>query len=124
MADLQKIRLAGTQEEWAKRLNDNFSEIETRKVDNSTVSTAVNNAISTHNSNTQAHQSLFDSKINKTEKGVANGVATLDSSGLIPTSQLPSFVDDVVEFANLNSSAETGQTGKIYVAQDSNKTYR
>ena len=32
-----------------------------------------------------------------TQKGAASGVATLDSNGLVPTSQLPSFVDDVLE---------------------------
>ena len=32
-----------------------------------------------------------------TQKGVASGVATLDSNGLVPSSQLPSFVDDVLE---------------------------
>jgi len=59
-----------------------------------------------------------------TQKGAANGVATLDSSGLIPTNQLPSYVDDVLEFANLAGFPATGETGKIYVALDTNKTYR
>lgn len=62
------------------------------------------------------------------QKGVANGVATLDSSGQVPASQLPSYVDDVIEAANLAAlnalpSADK-QTGKIYVALDTNKTYR
>jgi len=55
---------------------------------------------------------------------VANGLARLDGSGLIPSSLLPSYVDDVVEGANLSSFPTTGETGKIYVALDSNKTYR
>lgn len=59
-----------------------------------------------------------------TQKGAANGVATLDASGLIPTNQLPSYVDDVLEFANLAGFPATGETGKIYVALDTNKTYR
>ena len=58
------------------------------------------------------------------QKGVANGVATLDGQGIIPTNQLPSFVDDVLEFANLAGFPATGETGKIYVALDTNKTYR
>ena len=58
------------------------------------------------------------------QKGVANGVATLDSNGLIPTTQLPSYVDDALEFANLASFPTTGETGKIYVALDTNLTYR
>jgi hypothetical protein len=58
------------------------------------------------------------------EKGQPNGYASLDSGGKVPSSQLPSFVDDVVEFANLASFPVTGETGKIYVALDNNKTYR
>lgn len=40
-----------------------------------------------------------------TQKGAANGVASLDGNGLVPSSQLPSFVDDVIE-----SYARSGQT--------------
>ena len=54
----------------------------------------------------------------------ANGLARLDGSGLIPSALLPSYVDDVLEFANLAAFPATGETGKIYVALDSNKTYR
>lgn len=63
-------------------------------------------------------------KINKSEKGVANGVATLDSSGLIPSTQLPSYVDDVLEFATFASLPTTGESGKIYVVLATNLTYR
>jgi phage-related tail fiber protein len=63
-------------------------------------------------------------RVASTEKGVANGVATLDASGLVPISQLPSYVDDVVEYANLAGFPVTGASGKIYVALDTNKTYR
>lgn len=58
------------------------------------------------------------------EKGAANGVATLEGTGKIPASQLPSYVDDVLEFADLASFPVTGETGKIYIAIDSEKTYR
>jgi len=58
------------------------------------------------------------------EKGQANGYASLDSGGLVPSTQLPSYVDDVLEYANLASFPATGVTGKIYVAIDTNKTYR
>ena len=63
-------------------------------------------------------------RIASSEKGAVNGVATLDASGIIPTSQLPSYVDDVLEFTNLAGFPATGETGKIYVAKDTNKTYR
>ena len=60
----------------------------------------------------------------KSEKSQPNGYASLDSSGLVPTTQLPSFVDDVLEFADLALFPNPGETGKIYVALDTNKTYR
>lgn len=63
-------------------------------------------------------------KLNSSEKGVPNGVATLDAGGLVPSSQLPAYVDDVLEFANLGAFPGTGATGKIYVALATNKTYR
>ena len=56
--------------------------------------------------------------------GVAGGVATLSDSGQIPASQLPSYVDDVLEYDNQSAFPETGETGKIYVAKDTNLTYR
>ena len=45
-------------------------------------------------------------------------------SGKIPASQLPSYVDDVLEYANLASFPATGESGKIYIAIDTNLTYR
>ena len=58
------------------------------------------------------------------EKGAANGVATLDDNGLVPSSQLPSYVDDVIEAANFAALPAEGEGGKIYVTLDDNKTYR
>jgi len=57
-------------------------------------------------------------------KGAASGVAELDSNGKVPSSQLPSYVDDVLEYAKSSSFPTTGESGKIYIAQDTNKTYR
>ena len=59
-----------------------------------------------------------------TEKGAANGVATLDSNGLVPSSQLPSYVDDVIEAANFAALPAEGEGGKIYMTLDDNKTFR
>ena len=59
-----------------------------------------------------------------TSVGANSGVASLDSSGKVPSSQLPSFVDDVLEYASQSAFPATGEAGKIYVAQDTNKTYR
>lgn len=58
------------------------------------------------------------------QKGAASGVAELDSSGKVPSTQLPSYVDDVHEFNNRAAFPKTGETGKIYIAKDTNKTYR
>ena len=58
------------------------------------------------------------------QKGTPNGVASLDSTGKVPAAQLPSYVDDVVEYENLAAFPQTGEDGKIYVAEDTNKTYR
>lgn len=58
------------------------------------------------------------------QKGTAGGVATLDAGGKVPQGQLPSYVDDVIEAESRAALPETGEAGKIYVALDSNKTYR
>lgn len=57
-------------------------------------------------------------------RGANNGLAGLDGSGKVPSAQLPAFVDDVVEYANLAAFPGSGESGKIYVALDTNKTYR
>lgn len=71
-----------------------------------------------------AQQAALDLKVNLADVGVANGVASLDSGGKVPAAQLPSYVDDVLEFANLAGFPGTGETGKIYVAIDTGYTYR
>ena len=63
-------------------------------------------------------------KVNTSSVGSANGVAELDTNGKVPSSQLPSYVDDVLEYADLAHFPATGETGKIYIAEDTNKTYR
>lgn len=61
---------------------------------------------------------------NVANKGVANGYAGLDSTGKVPSTQLPSYVDDVVEVANYAALPVTGETGKIYITLDTNNIYR
>ena len=56
--------------------------------------------------------------------GAASGVAELDSSGKVPADQLPSYVDDVLEYDSKTAFPGTGEAGKIYVAADTNLTYR
>lgn len=71
--------------------------------------------------------------VKSSEKGSANGVATLGSDGKVPSSQLPSYVDDVIEGylsggkfykESAHTTVISGETGKIYVDLTSNKTYR
>ena len=57
-------------------------------------------------------------------KGQPGGLAELDSTGKVPAAQLPSYVDDVLEFSTKDQFPQTGETGKIYVAKDTNLTYR
>ena len=56
--------------------------------------------------------------------GLRNGVASLDANGKIPTYQLPSYVSDVLEFRSFDRFPTTGEVNKIYIALDTNKTYR
>ena len=48
----------------------------------------------------------------------------LDGAGKIPSTFLPSYVDDVEEYNNLAAFPATGETGKIYVAIDTGFVYR
>ncbi len=74
---------------------------------------------------TAAVDTALGLKLDVTARGAVNGVASLNGDGKVPAGQLPSFVDDVLEFANLASfPSPTGETGKIYVAIDTGKTYR
>lgn len=57
-------------------------------------------------------------------KGQPGGLAELDSTGKVPAAQLPSYVDDVLEYSTKAQFPQTGETGKIYVAKDTNLTYR
>lgn len=84
----------------------------------------VNNTSDANKPISDAVQLVLAAKESISNKGVANGYAGLDAAGLVPSAQLPSYVDDVLEFSNLASFPVTGEAGKIYVALDTNKTYR
>ena len=75
-------------------------------------------------SSSQVTTALGFTPENLANKAVANGYASLDGSGKVPSAQLPSYVDDVLEYANLAAFPGTGSSGIIYVTQDTNKTYR
>lgn len=61
---------------------------------------------------------------NSINKGQYNGYAGLDALGKVPVAYLPSYVDDVIEAANLAAFPAIGEADKIYVAIDTNVTYR
>lgn len=87
----------------------------------------VDSALSGSSSNPVENQAIHTAlagKLDTTLKGANSGLAELDANGKVPTSQLPSFVDDVVEANNYDSLPVEGETGKIYVTLDTNKTYR
>lgn len=73
-----------------------------------------------------------DAQVKRSEMGTASGVATLDETGKVPASQLPSYVDDIIEGTYVNSttfndadgSPVTPESGKIYVDTTTNKEYR
>ena len=56
--------------------------------------------------------------------GVADGIASLDENGKVPSAQLPSYVDDVIEIDSIEAAPETGESGKIYVDIATGKCYR
>lgn len=69
------------------------------------------------------HNDITD-YISTSKLGVANGVATLNNSGKVPTEQLPSYVDEIYEFPTVQDFPAVGQSAKIYVQTSTNLTYR
>lgn len=91
-------------------------------VDTATVVAYINAMVAAANADNSAVADRV--KAIEDAKGAASGYASLDENGHVPAAQLPSYVDDVIEAADLASFPEAGETGKIYVALDTNKTYR
>ena len=67
---------------------------------------------------------LLSGKLSTSLKGAANGLAELNDSGKVPSSQLPSYVDDVLEFSTYYDFPLEGESGKIYVDLETNISYR
>ena len=61
---------------------------------------------------------------NIANKGKANGYASLGGDGKVPADQLPSYVDDVLEFASKSNFPSTGEKGKIYVDLSTENIFR
>jgi hypothetical protein len=70
------------------------------------------------------HTTNISTKESSVNKGAANGYAPLGADSKVPAINLPSYVDDALEYANQAALPATGETGKIYVTLDTNKIYR
>lgn len=66
--------------------------------------------------------SMHDSEINTINQALPLKADLVDD--LVPASQLPSYVDDVLEFDSIDDFPEPGEAGKIYVDKATNLTYR
>ena len=64
------------------------------------------------------------SKIPLSLAGVANGVATLGSDGRVLSGQLPSYMDQVLEYSTWSALPSVGIAGVLYVTTDTNAVYR
>jgi len=67
---------------------------------------------------------LLSNKLSTSLKGAVNGLAELDSNGIVPLSQLPSYVDTIDEYANFAALPVTGTAEIIYLTLDDHKIYR
>lgn len=85
-----------------------------------TLQTALNQEITRATTAESTLQSNIDTINNS--KGVANGIATLNEQGLVPASQLPSYVDDVVEVYATYDTSDTGQLSNIQLYTDAEHT--
>ena len=56
--------------------------------------------------------------------GVSDGIATLNESGKVPSTQLPSYVDDILDYNNSDSFPNAGESDKIYLALDTGDIWR
>jgi hypothetical protein len=98
----------------ANWLDNSFANMSGNPADNVNLSTAL-----------AAKQNNLDfTPENTINKNQANGYAGLDGSGKVAATQLPSYVDDVLEFTNYAALPIIGETGKIYVTLSDNSEYR
>ena len=93
---------------------------------NATLSASISSKADVNYVDTQ--DGLLQDQINlKADATAVNQVLSTKADlvgGVIPSSQLPSYVDDVLNFPDLVSFPSLGEDGKIYIAEDVNKTYR
>ena len=145
MSATDKTNLDNLSSKWTDEIYDTLDSVtqHSHTHSNKTVLdsiTAIDSALNSTSTNPVQNKVIFTALNNKLNisdfnamKGVTNGLATLDSNGKVPSSQLPSYVDDVIEGYYYNSkfykeSSHTteiaGESGKIYTDLGNNKTYR
>lgn len=89
----------------------------------------ITNNLNTHKQNTQNPHNVTkqqvglsnvtnDAQVKRSEMGTANGIATLNERGLIPSNQLPSYVDDVIDCYATYSKEEDGTLSNIKLYSD------
>ena len=133
MSASDKTKLNGIADGANKTIVDSaLSSTSTNPVQNKVVNTAISSLNTLVGNKSVASQitsaidtlNLDSTYIAVTQKGAANGVAELDSSGKVPSTQLPSYVDDVLEYTAKSNFPSTGEAGKIYVDTSTNLAYR
>lgn len=111
---------------WHKSESIPMAQIES--LNNALNSYVLTSTFNSHLTDPNAHAGIF---IPLLQKAAPNGVATLTAAGKIPESQLPSYVDDVIEgtmsgtqFLDENAQVISPEQGKIYIDVNTNKSYR
>ena len=110
-------------------ISDLLSQVKTDIVSVQSKATANESEITKLKTTVNGHSNTLDGVISDLQTlqgmlGDDSRFATLGSDGKVPASQLPSYVDDVVEYSAKAKFPATGETGKIYVDLSTNKTYR
>ena len=143
MSSEDKEKLDGISSGANKTIVDSaLSDTSTNPVQNKIINSALNSKVPTsrtvNGKSLSSNITLSATDVNaipSSQKGSVNGIAELDDTGKVPSSQLPSYVDDVIEGylsggkfykESTHSTQITGETGKIYVdlTNNVNKTYR
>ena len=112
-------------------IGNGTSGVTTKAIDTTSGGTTSSSALITSG----AVKSGLDTKLNTALKGAASGLAELDENGKVPSSQLPSYVDDVIEGYYKEADGKfyeestyvteiPGEAGKIYVDLSTEKSYR
>ena len=115
MSSTDKSKLDGIATGANKTVVDSaLSSTSTNPVQNKVINTAISN-LNTLVGNTAVATQISTAIASK---------ADLDTNGKVPSSQLPSYVDDVIEYNGKSNFPSTGESGKIYVDTATNLTYR